>query len=77
LNSRAEAGHFPPCSQLDYFEGPQEQSTDVQEVRAHYSRVQDFRRRIQARNRISFSTDDNIDNDNDKFGNGSSAPASF
>ena len=61
-NSRAEAGHFPPCSQLEYVEGPQEQSTDVQEVRAHYSRVQNFRR-IQARNRISFSTDGAVDND--------------
>jgi hypothetical protein len=34
-NSRAEAGHFPPCGQLDYLEEPQEPSTDVHEVAAH------------------------------------------
>ena len=58
-NSRAEAGHFPPCGQLEYVEEPQEQSTDVQEVRAHYSHVQDFRR-ARRRSRISFSTDGTI-----------------
>jgi hypothetical protein len=54
-NSRAQAGHFPACSQLDYFEEPQEQHANVQEV------VQDFRR-ARRRNRISFSTDGTIDN---------------
>jgi hypothetical protein len=66
-NSRAQAGHFPPCSQLDYFEEPQEQHVSVQEV------VQDFRR-VRRRNRISFSTDDTIENDTEPSSATEAAP---
>jgi hypothetical protein len=70
-NSRAADGHFSPCVQRDYPSGGEreEPSTDVQEVREHYSRVQDFRRRVPfayktpARNSISFSTDDDTSDD--------------